>query len=412
MRPEHPLTLAALDEFDPRAPARGRERDFCCPLCGREKRVDAAHRSLSLNSDTGAWKCHRCGVSGQLKEFWSEREAAITPHPKRRVRRLGIKLPPTREPEPEQVEGLAEKLAGCRDLLGSRGEQYLLSRGLNLSLAARLGVKFHPSWDRRAAVVFPLTDRAGATVAAEARYLCVPDGRPKSGCRGPKSSGAFVTPGALEADLVALVEGPACALTLAAQGLPAIATMGTGLPDWLPRALAWRRVLLASDADAAGDAAAEEWGAALRAFGARVERFRPEGAKDWNDLLQSDPEGLARQLEALGLEAPAPSSGTPPAPVAGGDGWALLKTRGWLRLESRLLGEVVLLTRDAEAPIPPRYAGLPRYTLADAARFLGDPEGLAHWHRGQQAAADRELLTGAPLRAEIGHLFAGVAGES
>lgn len=93
-------------------------------------------------------------------------------------------------------------------------------------------------------------------------------------------------------------------------------------------------------------------------------------------------------------------------------GWLTRDKRGWLRLESRLLGETILLTFDEQAPIPEAYAGLACYTLAEAARFLGNPEDLVRQHRERGAAADRGLLAGAPLRAEVCHIFAGVALES
>jgi hypothetical protein len=65
------LSLKYLEEFDDRAPYwHARERRFCCPTdeCS-DKRVDAGHRSLSANMDTGAWYCHRCGQSGLLTEY-------------------------------------------------------------------------------------------------------------------------------------------------------------------------------------------------------------------------------------------------------------------------------------------------------------------------------------------------------
>ena len=62
--------------------------------------------------------------------------------------------------------------------------------------------------------------------------------------------------------------------------------LGCHLPDWLPPRLAFRHVLIGTDADAAGDQAAAEWTGRLRTFGARVDRFRPEGAVDWNALHQ------------------------------------------------------------------------------------------------------------------------------
>jgi DNA primase len=54
-----------------------------------------------------------------------------------------------------------------------------------------------------------------------------------------------------------------------------------------------RRVLLAHDADAAGDQAAPALANALRWLGGHPERLRPASAKDWNELL------LAHGGEAL-----------------------------------------------------------------------------------------------------------------
>jgi DNA primase len=87
---------------------------------------------------------------------------------------------------------------------------------------------------------------------------------------------------------VAIVEAPIDALSLAALGLPADATMGAeNCPKWLIRRLAFREVFLAQDADQAGDDAAERMGGELQAFGARCSRLRPNAGKDWNELLQT-----------------------------------------------------------------------------------------------------------------------------
>ncbi len=65
------LSLRELEDFDDRAPMwYKKERRFCCPLeeCS-DHRVDAAHRSLSVNTEVGSWYCHRCGQSGLLTEY-------------------------------------------------------------------------------------------------------------------------------------------------------------------------------------------------------------------------------------------------------------------------------------------------------------------------------------------------------
>lgn len=83
------------------------------------------------------------------------------------------------------------------------------------------------------------------------------------------------------------------ALSLAVAGFPALALCGTTSLAWIPRACAFRRRLLAFDADTPGDRAADELVPVLRSFGARSERLRSEefpfgeGAKDWNEWLQT-----------------------------------------------------------------------------------------------------------------------------
>ena len=98
----------------------------------------------------------------------------------------------------------------------------------------------------------------------------------------------FVTLGALDAPIVTLCEGAFDALALAACGFPALAMVGCNMPGWLPGVLAFKRVLVASDADDAGEKAACEWTAALQSFGARCERLKPYQAKDFSEMLQRD----------------------------------------------------------------------------------------------------------------------------
>ena len=287
MAPDRPtLTLQELEAFDPTAPDRGRERRFCCPLCGTGKRIDAAHRSLSVNTETGAWRCHRCHAGGVLREKWQP----LPPGERRRAAaKRAFALPPLREePDPEKAISLKARLKAARPqpLEGTPGAAYLEGRGLDTHQAHQAGVRYSPSWHGRPAILFPLRDRNGVLVAAHGRHT---DGRedPKAHTDGPKSAGAFLTPGALEAEPLVIVEGPMCALTLALVGVPALALCGTDAPDWLPRRTAFRRVLVATDADDAGDRAAEKLAERLGSLGAECERLRPVGAKDWNDVLQA-----------------------------------------------------------------------------------------------------------------------------
>jgi hypothetical protein len=160
-------------------------------------------------------------------------------------------------------------------------------------------VRFAPSWLGRASVVFPLIDAPGRLVAAHGRAI---RGDAKI-TLGPRSQGVFVAlapdqthPVAIKQAPVAIVEAPIDALSLACCGCAAIALCGTDAPAWLPARLAFRHVLLVTDADDAGDAAATTLAPQLRGFGATVERWRPAGANDGNDLLLQDPLRLATSL--------------------------------------------------------------------------------------------------------------------
>jgi hypothetical protein len=180
-------------------------------------------------------------------------------------------------------------------------------------VAAAAGVLYAASWCGRPAVVFPLRDRMGAVVGAESRYV---DGRdqPKARTGGEKRLGVFATPGALVAEPVVVVEAPIDALSLAAAGMPALALGGTSAPDWLARAVAFRRVSLGLDADEAGDRAAPALAVELGSLGAVLERWRPVGVKDWNDALRAH--GAAALAAALGAPASgAVDTGAEAAPV-------------------------------------------------------------------------------------------------
>lgn len=85
------------------------------------------------------------------------------------------------------------------------------------------------------------------------------------------------------------------ALSLAEVGYPAMATFGVQLPRWISRLTWWRRVAIATDADEAGDKAADRWAREIQCRG--VQRLRPERGKDWNDFLVQDRKGLKDYLD-------------------------------------------------------------------------------------------------------------------
>ncbi len=201
--------------------------------------------------------------------------------------------PPVAEAAVAVPDGLdAKQAAYCAALAGSAAEAFLSARGLTLAEAARMGFGFCAAWphyrpdwpmEGRARLTYPLTDRQGYLVAIEGRALS--EVKPKSLCDGPKGAGVFV-PGVLSLDDLYLCEGPLDAACLAGLGVDAVAICGTTAPAWLLRALAFRRVWAAFDADEAGDGAARKAAQSLAGHGAAIRRLRPpqEGA-DWGDYL-------------------------------------------------------------------------------------------------------------------------------
>lgn len=273
-----------------------------CPLCGDGKARDSAHRCLTLNTGSGAWHCWRCEAKGKLVEWHEDR-----PRQSKRERgRDSLRRAFALETPGGQVSARADtpaiapvkapprswraNLRSLAPLAGTPGEGYLQGRALPLDACHAAGARFCPSWFGSAAVVFPLRDRAGELVAAQGRYLR-PGSGPKARTAGDKKSGLFATHGVWE-DVkrgapIIICEAPLDALSLAACGFPALALCGKdGWPLWLPIRCGFGQVALALDSDEAGDAGSEKLGRALSSLGAKTFRLRPEGAKDWNELLQ------------------------------------------------------------------------------------------------------------------------------
>lgn len=309
------LSLKELEEFDPGARQRSVERRFLCPLPGCEgKPADLLHRSLAANTETGLWTCHRCNERGRLREWWPRRsDRRHTGHEKRRLRaafrvppqsnNASGRIDPLEDDRPAltpsaapSVASLADLLGGTSSLAGTPGEAYLARRAITHDLAASGDVYYHRDWYGRSAVVFLIRDEQHTVVAASGRYLD-PKAEPKARACGRVKRGVYQTPGAMQANRIAIVEAPIDALSLQACGIQALALNGTSWPDWLAWRVAFREVLVATDADDAGDRAAVALSHELGRLGAEVQRLRPsEGCKDWNEWLQRDPDSLRRYL--------------------------------------------------------------------------------------------------------------------
>jgi hypothetical protein len=278
------LTLEELEAHDPRSRAGGRERRFLCPLaaCTDHQRSDH-HRSLALNVESGLWTCHRCGASGRLRERWAS--GSRLGRDRRIARRAFATAASRSAPGSAPSVGAArDRYAAASPLLGTRGADYLATRGIAPKLADAARVRFAVDFYGRPAVLFPLHDRSDLLVAVNGRYV---DGRsdPKARTAGRKARGVFATRGAFDAEQLAICEAPIDALSLSMCGIPAIALCGTSAPEWLAAACAFRRVGLAFDADEAGERAVARLVGNLT-LGSRCARLCPPVGKDWNDSLR------------------------------------------------------------------------------------------------------------------------------
>lgn len=358
------LSLADLEAFDPRAPANGRERRFCCPLPGpcEGKRVDRTHRSLAVNTETGAWHCHRCGASGLLREFWTEREP-VSRKERARARAVQVFRGELRSVEPtpdDSARRPSEEQQGCfvRTFPGSPALRYLEARGIPPGVAVEHGCGYAPDWHGVPRVTFPVRDAAGALTAISGRAIRPCHDADKHRVQGPKGQGVF-HPAALAGHKVIVTEAPIKAMALAACGYPAIGLIGIAAPPWLPRAVALKDVWVATDADTVGDDAAEE----LRDFlslthPGRKHRLRPpEPFKDWDEALvdMGSPRLGAWLLEQVGaVQAVSPGAAS----------------LGVTRAHSRVLGEEILLVENA-ACLPPGEPVV--YTRAEVEMLRGLP---------------------------------------
>ncbi len=297
------LSLAELEIFDSRSPNRGKERRFACPLCGQNKPIDAPHRSLAVNTEIGSFFCHRCQSKGLLQEFKTSRLIM----PKKQKTRLklitlfSLVEKPAIQKEVEKNENLQEKMQKYQtEFLHSPAEMYLLNRGISTDVAMKGGCGYAENWehwekqnekwvlkgtDRR--VIFPIFDREGKLVAFHGRAIEIGHQGSSKLTRGDKSQGLFLSDaGCLKQRVVAICEGAIDAMALNMCGISAVAMTGTTPPDWFYRKMAFQNVLIATDADEAGDKSAYKLRLELQLRGAKTLRLRPKNTKDWGEALE------------------------------------------------------------------------------------------------------------------------------
>jgi DNA primase len=309
--------------------------------------------SFSVNAEEGLYYCFGCGAKGDVITFvremehldfagaveWLAAKSGITLHYDSRQEGEG------RSRRTKLVEAMEAAVAWYHDRLLSSPDaadarKYLRGRGLDGDLVRQYRIGWAPDdWDAlvkgvdvpfdrlekaglallnrrnrrqdvfRARVLFPIFDSQGDPVALGGRVL--------PGGEGPKYRNSSETPiyakskvlyglnwakGAIvEADEAIVCEGYTDVIGMAQVGLPrAVAPCGTSLTEDHVKLLKrfCSKLVLAFDADAAGDSAAArfyEWEQKYE-VDVRVAALPP--GQDPGDLWQSDPEALRTAVEA------------------------------------------------------------------------------------------------------------------
>jgi len=265
-----------------------------CPSCGGSR---SGKTRFNVNAETGGYRCHVCGVHGLLREHWlNPPVAGADPNITRlspeelaaRRAELAAQQEAATAASIERACGAYEASTPLGDEVpsydaGASGWDYVQGRIHAAKVADACGVRVLERGSRTE-LVFPLVNQDGQIVAVNTRR-CDGSDEWRSLTYGAKAQGAFVTPGALDARRVVIVEAPLCATALYAAGFDAIALCGTSWPDWLLAALEGREVLLGFDSDQPGDEAAAKLAKALLGRAAIISRLKPS-LKDWAEIAQ------------------------------------------------------------------------------------------------------------------------------
>jgi hypothetical protein len=204
-------------------------------------------------------------------------------------------LPPDADRLPGTGEGPEDLWRRSVPLAATPAEAYLERRRVPLATATAAGVRFTGDLNGRPAVLARLVGPDGELRAVHGRHLHDRRGEGKMFTVG-RSGGVFIGIGGLRAEPLILVEGLFDALSLAAAGLPCVATIGRWA-DWLPELARGREVWLAFDGNRPGERSARRFAAAFA--GSRCRRLRPPGGRgDWNAAARKiGAASLARWLQ-------------------------------------------------------------------------------------------------------------------
>lgn len=241
----------------------------------------------------GVYYCHRCNASGRVSDRKAQSgriSQGVEYSPRQSAQ-------PKANPRPRVAWQKRVRSSLFEEIKDSPAESYLAGRGLNKVTIRNCGLYYAPRFFDSPAVLFPIRNESGVAIATQGRFISVRGNALKAITVGPKKRGLFLTPGALDHDIV-ITEAPIDALSLWQMGYAACATCGGGrLPEWFTELCRGRKVGLASDADEAGEKLAAGWKSEL--VGAATQRMRPPSSKDWNEELMSRSQGAMRAGQSV-----------------------------------------------------------------------------------------------------------------
>ena len=261
-----------------------------CPL------HEDQHPSLSIHSEEGLWKCHSCGEGGNIEklakivghEFDDEwyQDRAIN-----YVRNMG---------EPPVVHNFAPLANEMYEAgLSGKGDRIIRSFCRDRSISVDARHHFYLGWDGGNRISFPYWDddsRKHGTVHA-IKYRDV-SGR-KSSEEGSIRS-IYNVEGARGGANVVICEGESDTLLAWSQapegigvaGIPGASVSKSQWEQWALTFLWARRIMVALDADEAGDKGAE---IAISVLGEKAVRVRPDEGLDLTDHFRKHgrlPDGI------------------------------------------------------------------------------------------------------------------------
>ena len=298
----------ALSLWRPSADRKGIE----CPICGRgdgKSHHNRDRKGIVFNKVKGNYiaRCFTCKTEGDIIDWYKQVNGVDT---KEAMRVLGVDRKESKAPSRKQdIPPLQEKKLTAQEIaeyLGAveKHEPSKTWRGIDTAILQKRGAVYLPRWRQPNKPTMWEHEVVAIPTSKGFYFVREVNGTGKWDMGEKQPCGLDNLRG--DSD-VFVVEGAIDALSLETVGVPAIGLGGTDGIGKLCEAMKGTsfsyRLLLAPDNDDSGHKAICDWVAKLDSIGARYEVMDIAnlygGAKDANDALQADREGLSRRANAI-----------------------------------------------------------------------------------------------------------------